>query len=230
MCAGAGIDELDVVDLLTSLLSTSRWSPPCSRTTARSATSCWRRSAPPGRPASTQQATPRRGRTCWSGATRRPLADRERGPGRRAELANRADRRPGRPLPDRPLGGRWATTSGWMPCTNAARRVPCDGRALGVAYVSGGSCPCGSTTTCTPRNWPPPRATSSAAIGADFGLADVLEGRALVLVRAGEPRGAIPFAAESLELFVRSGTCRTGDDAATSVVDPASRSWASRTC
>jgi predicted ATPase/class 3 adenylate cyclase len=43
------------------------------------------------------------------------------------------------------------------------------------------------------------------AIGADFGLAHALEGRALILVRAGEPRRAVAFVAESLDLFVRSG-------------------------
>jgi hypothetical protein len=43
------------------------------------------------------------------------------------------------------------------------------------------------------------------AIGADFGLAHALEGRALILVRAGQPGAAVPSVAEALQLFVRSG-------------------------
>ena len=42
-------------------------------------------------------------------------------------------------------------------------------------------------------------------IGADFGLAHALEGRALVLVRAGRADEAVPYVEESLRLFARSG-------------------------
>ena len=71
MCAGAGIDELDVVDLLTSLVDKSLVSAVQSDDGALRYQLLETLRAS-GSARLDEQATPRRGRTRWSGATRRP--------------------------------------------------------------------------------------------------------------------------------------------------------------
>lgn len=89
-------------------------------------------------------------------------------------------------------------------CERVVQEFENSGSRLGIAYASW----LGSL-----RASDPIRATELAAaavaefrsMGAEVGLAHALESRALIAVRADRPLEAIPFIAESLDLFVKSG-------------------------